>query len=133
MSLIKDTYQNFYGHRDINATGVSTGKHVNQMGIRGRNESTGLGVFYSTRQILNDEKMAKKLGIEPGIVGKKIIIQGFGNVGYWAAKFFTEAGAIIVGVAEQDGSIYNVTNGIDPESLWWYKKGKNGINGFVSP
>lgn len=36
MSLIKDTYQNFYGHRDINAAGVSTGKHVNQMGIRGR-------------------------------------------------------------------------------------------------
>ncbi len=36
MSLIKDTYQNLYGHRDINATGVSTGKHVNQMGIRGR-------------------------------------------------------------------------------------------------
>lgn len=54
MSLIKDTYQNFYGHRDINAVGVSTGKHVNQMGIRGRSESTGLGVFYSTRQILND-------------------------------------------------------------------------------
>lgn len=36
MSLIKDTYQNLYGHRDINASGVSTGKHVNQMGIRGR-------------------------------------------------------------------------------------------------
>lgn len=77
--------------------------------------------------------MAKRLGIEAGIAGKKIIIQGFGNVGYWAAKFFTEAGATIVGVAEQDGSIYNVTNGIDPESLWWFKKGKNGINGFVSP
>lgn len=43
--------------------------------------------------------MTKKLGIEQGIAGKKIIIQGFGNVGYWAAKFFTQAGAIIVGVA----------------------------------
>lgn len=73
-----------------------------------------MGVFYSTRQILNDANMAAKLGIEPGIAGKRIIIQGFGNVGYWAAKFFTGAGAIIVGVGEQDGSIYNVTNGIDP-------------------
>ena len=43
--------------------------------------------------------MTKKLGTEQGIAGKKIIIQGFGNVGYWAAKFFTEAGAIIVGIA----------------------------------
>lgn len=52
MSLIKDTYQGLYGHRDINAAGVTTGKHVNQMGIRGRSESTGLGVFYSAKQIL---------------------------------------------------------------------------------
>lgn len=63
MTLIKDTYQNLYGHRDINAAGVSTGKHINQMGIRGRSESTGLGVFYATRQILSDAKMAAKLGI----------------------------------------------------------------------
>jgi glutamate dehydrogenase (NAD(P)+) len=88
MSLIKDTYQMLYGHRDINATGVTTGKAVNQMGIRGRAESTGLGLYYSTRQIISDVKMAEKLGISPGITGKRIIIQGFGNVGYWAAKFF---------------------------------------------
>ena len=89
--------------------------------------------FLKIMQEKMEDMWAKKLGIEQGIAGKKIIIQGFGNVGYWAAKFFTEAGAIIVGVAQQDGSIYNVTNGIDPESLWWYKKGKSGINGFVSP
>jgi glutamate dehydrogenase (NAD(P)+) len=99
MSLIKDTYQTLYGHRDINATGVTTGKAVSQMGIRGRSESTGLGVFYATRQIINDKKMLEKLGISGGIAGKRIIIQGFGNVGSWAAKFFADAGAIIVGVA----------------------------------
>lgn len=49
MSLIKDTYQNAFGHRDINAAGVSTGKTVQHMGIRGRTESTGLGVYYATR------------------------------------------------------------------------------------
>lgn len=76
--------------------------------------------------------MAEKLGLERGIEGKKIIIQGFGNVGYWACKFFVDSGATIVGIAEHDGSIYNI-NGIDPEALWWFKKGRNGINGFVSP
>lgn len=54
MSLMKDTYQSIYGHRDINAAGVSTGKHVQHMGIRGRQESTGLGVFYATREILSN-------------------------------------------------------------------------------
>jgi len=49
MSLMKDTYHDFYGHRDINAAGVTTGKHVQQMGIRGRAEATGLGVYYATR------------------------------------------------------------------------------------
>ena len=131
MSLIKDTYQNVFGHRDINAAGVSTGKTVQHMGIRGRTESTGLGVYYATRQILNNAEMAAKLGLEPGLEGKKIIIQGFGNVGYWAAKYFSQNGASVVGIAEHDGSIYNV-NGIDPDSLWWFKKGRNGINGFIS-
>lgn len=53
-------------------------------------------------------------------------------MGYWAAKFFANAGATIIGVAEHDGSIYNI-NGIDPESLWWFKKGRNGIAGFSNP
>jgi glutamate dehydrogenase (NAD(P)+) len=88
MSLIKDTYQTFYGHRDINADGVSTGKHVQHMGIRGRAEATGLGVYYATREVLNNVDLAAKLGLEPGLAGKRIIIQGFGNVGYWASKFF---------------------------------------------
>ena len=48
-----------------------------------------------------------------------MIIQGFGNVGYWASRYFTEEGAILVGVAEHDGSIYN-PNGIDPVKLKEY-------------
>ena len=132
MSIIRDAYQYYFGHRDINASGVSTGKHVQQHGIRGRVEATGLGVYYATKEILDNVRMCEKLGVEPGISGKRVIIQGFGNVGYWAAKFFHDAGAVIVGVAEQDGSLYNV-NGIDPDALWWFKKGKNGIAGFSNP
>ncbi len=73
-----------------------------------------MGVFYCARQVLTNEKVAKNLGVEPGIRGKTFIVQGFGNVGYWASKFFVEEGAKLVGVAEFDGSIYN-ENGIDPE------------------
>jgi glutamate dehydrogenase (NAD(P)+) len=47
------------------------------------------------------------LGVAKGIAGKSFIVQGFGNVGYWASKFFVEAGAQLVGVAEVGGSIYN--------------------------
>lgn len=73
-----------------------------------------MGVFYCARQVLTNEKVANNLGVEPGIRGKTFIVQGFGNVGYWASKFFVEEGAKLVGVAEFDGSIYN-ENGIDPE------------------
>lgn len=69
------------------------------------------------------------MGVEPGIKGKSFIVQGFGNVGYWASKFFVEEGAKLVGVAEFDGSIYN-ENGIDPEQLFQYKKQNRGVANF---
>ena len=99
MTLIMDTYSNIYGHRDINSSAVTTGKSISHMGIRGRTESTGLGVYYCTKQILSMVHQAEKLGVSVGLKGKKFVLQGFGNVGYWASKFFTEAGAKLVGVA----------------------------------
>lgn len=53
MTWIKDTYQNVKGETDINAEGCCTGKFINQGGIAGRAESTGLGVYYSVRELLN--------------------------------------------------------------------------------
>ena len=61
MSWMKSTYQAYYGHRDINADAVTTGKYKQQGGVSGRRESTGLGVFYSTRQLLEDTWTTKKL------------------------------------------------------------------------
>lgn len=130
MTLIMDTYQNIYGHRDINSAGVTTGKAISHMGIRGRTESTGLGVYYCTRGILSNAKQAEKLGVSTGLKGKKFIIQGFGNVGYWLAKFFVEEGAILAGVAEVDGSLYH-PEGINPDQLLQFKKEKNRINGYT--
>lgn len=99
MSWMKSTYQAYYGQNDINADAVTTGKYLNQGGISGRPESTGLGVFTCAKQLLNHPVIAKNLKVVPGLQGKTIIIQGFGNVGYWASKYFTEEGAKLVGVA----------------------------------
>lgn len=90
MSWMKSTYQAYYGHEDINADAVTTGKAKNLGGIQGRREATGLGVFYAAKQVLNDEKVVKNLGVDVGVKGKTFIIQGYGNVGYWASKFFHE-------------------------------------------
>jgi glutamate dehydrogenase (NAD(P)+) len=120
MNWMKSAYQSHYGHSDINADAVTTGKARNLGGISGRTESTGLGVFYATRQILDNAEVTKRLGVSTGLQGKTFIVQGFGNVGYWASKFFTEAGAKLIGVAEYDGSIYN-TDGINPNDLLTFK------------
>lgn len=77
-----------------------------------------------------DAHQASKLGVSPGLKGKTFILQGFGNVGYWLAKFFVQEGAILVGVAEVDGSIYN-PHGIDPDGLLAFKKERNRINGYT--
>ena len=69
--------------------------------------------------------------MEEGLKGKKFILQGYGNVGYWAAKFFTKDGAILVGVAEADGS-FICPDGIDPDELNEYKKKRRGIKGFLN-
>ena len=112
MSWMKSTYQAFYGHTDINSDAVTTGKYLNQFGISGRTESTGLGVFTCAKQLLNNTTIAANLKVPVGLKGKTLIIQGFGNVGYWASKYFTEEGSKLIGIAEHDGSIYN-PDGID--------------------
>ena len=129
MSWMKSTYQAFYGHGDINADAVTTGKYLNQFGIGGRTESTGLGVFTCAKQLLNDAKIAKNLKIPVGLKGKTLIVQGFGNVGYWASKYFTEEGTKLVGVAEVDGSIYN-PDGLDYQAVKDYIIQNKGVKGY---
>eukprot|EP00178_Gracilaria_changii_P000606 TRINITY_DN10763_c0_g1_i4.p1 TRINITY_DN10763_c0_g1~~TRINITY_DN10763_c0_g1_i4.p1 ORF type:complete len:140 (-),score=6.36 TRINITY_DN10763_c0_g1_i4:522-941(-) len=121
MNWMRSLYQSYYGQEDINADAVTTGKARNLGGISGRTESTGLGVYYATRQILNHREMTDKLGVETGLRGKTFMVQGFGNVGYWASRFFINEGAKLIGVAEFDGSIYD-ENGINPIDLLQYKQ-----------
>lgn len=128
MSWIVDTY-NTFNMNDINALGCVTGKPVGQGGIRGRKEATGLGVFYGIRQYLADEKRAKKLGLTTGIKGKTVSVQGLGNVGFHAAKFFFEAGAIIVSLGEWNSAVHN-PKGINPMEAFEYFKKHSTLDGL---
>ncbi|MEM6379019.1 MAG: Glu/Leu/Phe/Val dehydrogenase [Bacteroidota bacterium] len=121
MAWIYDTYRTFKGE-NINAAGCVTGKPVNQNGIRGREEATGRGVFYGIREACNIEEDMKALGLEKGIKGKTFVVQGLGNVGSFTSKIMQdEGGAILTGVAEVEGAIYN-PNGIDIYALLEYRK-----------
>jgi len=120
MTWMKDTYYSIYGDKDINADAVTTGKYLNQGGIDGRVESTGLGVYYGTREILSQKGYCDRLGITTGIEGKTFAIQGFGNVGYWASKYFRNDGGIITTIVEHDCAITNA-KGFDVDALEAWK------------
>lgn len=129
MAWILDTYMAF-SQGEIDAVGCVTGKPVNQNGIRGRTEATGRGVFYGIREALNYPEDMKELGLTPGISGKRIVIQGFGNVGSYSGSIAqSEGNAVIVGVAEYNGTVYN-PKGLDMEKLYRFKKKTGSIVGF---
>lgn len=128
MSWILDTYMSLRPG-EIDGYGCVTGKPISQGGVRGRKEATGLGVFYGLQELCNIREDMKKIGLEPGISGKRVIVQGMGNVGYHAAKYFYEAGAIIVGLIEWDGAIYS-EKGMDPDQVLKHKTETGSIINF---
>lgn len=129
MAWILDTYQTFT-KGEIDAVGCVTGKPVNQNGIQGRTEATGRGVFYGLRELCDQASEMKAIGLTPGIAGKTMVIQGLGNVGSYAGSISAnEGGAVIIGVSEIEGTIYN-SNGIDIDELLKYRKETGSILGF---
>jgi len=128
MSWIADTYASLKPG-DVDAMGCVTGKPISQGGVRGRTEATGLGVFYGLRELCNTAEEMTKLGMSTGVKDKKVIVQGLGNVGYHAAKYFSEAGSKLVGIAEYEGGVYNA-NGLDLEALVAHRKSTGSILNF---
>ncbi|MCB0568479.1 MAG: Glu/Leu/Phe/Val dehydrogenase [Phaeodactylibacter sp.] len=129
MAWIYDTYRTFKGD-DIDAAGCVTGKPVTQHGIRGRTEATGRGVFYGIREACNNNEDMKRLGLEPGIAGKTMIVQGLGNVGSYTAMISQDEGDVkIIGVAEVEGGIYK-ESGIDIHDLLKFRKETGTILGY---
>ncbi len=105
MAWIMDTYSTQVGFHTM---GVVTGKPQITGGSAGRLEATGLGVAYSVRNA------AKKL--ELPLDDAKVAIQGFGNVGYQAAKSLQGMGARIIAVSNSMGGVFNL-NGLSIEAL----------------
>ena len=107
MNWIKDTYSSFYGEEDINADACVTGKSISQNGIAGHKQGSGLGIYYGMRELLNNKDFIAKTGLTKGVEGKTLVIQGYGNEGYYTAEAFQKAGAKIVGISELRSGIYN--------------------------
>jgi glutamate dehydrogenase (NAD(P)+) len=128
MAWIVDTYSQLKPG-ELDALGCVTAKPVSAGGIRGRTEATGRGVFYGTREVCGVAEDMKALGLAPGIEGKRVVIQGLGNVGYHAARFFQAAGAILVGFSESEGAIASA-KGLDVEQVMAHRREQRKILDF---
>jgi glutamate dehydrogenase (NAD(P)+) len=107
MAWIADQYARM-NTTDINAKACVTGKPLNGGGIAGRVEATGRGVQYALQEFFRHEEDKAMAKLSGKLEGKRIIVQGLGNVGYHAAKFLSEEdGSIITGIIERDGALYN--------------------------
>jgi glutamate dehydrogenase (NAD(P)+) len=105
MAWMMDTYSMNVG---ATATGVVTGKPVDLGGSLGRIKATGRGVFLTGREA------ARRIGLP--LTGARVAVQGFGNVGGTAAELFAAAGALVVAIQDDSGSVYN-PRGLDLAAL----------------
>lgn len=129
MAWIFDTYDAFYPGGIDNPACV-TGKPLSQGGIRGRLEATGRGVQFGLRQAFQYDDDIKALGLSPGLEGKEVSLQGFGNVGSHCALFLQQQDDCrIVAVSEHDGTIIHPT-GLDVEKLIRHRSETGSIRGF---
>ena len=128
MAWIVDTYQSLRPG-EIDGAGCVTGKPITQGGVRGRREATGLGVFYGIREVCNMTDVMSKLGLSIGVEGKRVVVQGIGNVGYHTAKFFRENGAKVIAISEHDGALYN-KDGLHEDELIAFRNKTGSIINF---
>ncbi|MHA6345935.1 Glu/Leu/Phe/Val family dehydrogenase [Roseivivax sp. CAU 1761] len=134
MAWIADQYARMHT-TDIDAAACVTGKPVGQNGIRGRREATGRGVQFALRELFRHRGDVDRARLAGSLDGKKVIVQGLGNVGYHAAKFLSEEdGCKVTAVIERDGAVVN-QNGVDIEHLHEFIAQHGGIRhypyGFV--
>ncbi len=116
MAWIADQYHRM-NTTDINANACVTGKPLNAGGIAGRIEATGRGVQYALREFFRHPEDVRKAGLEGKLDGKRVIVQGLGNVGYHAASFLrAEDGCKIIGIIEHDGALHD-PEGLDVEAV----------------
>jgi glutamate dehydrogenase (NAD(P)+) len=129
MAWIADTYDAFHPGGLDNMACV-TGKPVSQGGVEGRTEATGRGVQYGIREAFRHPEDLARAKLDGSLDGRRVVVQGLGNVGYHVAKFLEEDdGCIITGIGEWDGAIHN-SRGLDVSKVLAHKRRKGTILGF---
>ena len=130
MAWMADEYKRLHP-TELHAWGCVTGKPISKGGIAGRIEATGRGVQYALHAFFNHPEDVKRTGLTPGLKGKRIIIQGLGNVGYHAGLFLSEEdGALITHVLERDGCVVN-KHGINIAALRAHILKTGGTRGYA--
>ncbi|KAJ4745791.1 Glutamate dehydrogenase [Rhynchospora pubera] len=117
MAWILDEYSKFHGH----SPAIVTGKPIDLGGSLGREAATGRGVLFAAEALLSEYGKP--------ISGQRFVIQGFGNVGSWAARLISEAGGKVVAVSDVTGAIKN-KDGLDIPKLLEHVVKNRGIKGF---
>lgn len=129
MAWIADTYKRIHTN-DINARACVTGKPRNVGGIAGRTEATGRGVQFALQEFFRHPEDVKAAGLDGKLKGKRVIVQGLGNVGYHAAKFLSEEdGCLVTAVGERGGALVS-EDGIDIERLKAHMAATGAVKGF---
>ena len=117
MAWMMDAYGQIHGH----TPGIVTGKPVELGGSVGRDSATGRGAIYVTTE------MAKDMNMDPA--GARIVVQGFGQVGSWAARIAAEQGYTVIAVSDVDGGTFN-SQGLDVEALVKLKDEGGSVQNF---
>ncbi|MBT5558315.1 MAG: Glu/Leu/Phe/Val dehydrogenase [Proteobacteria bacterium] len=129
MAWMADEYKRL-NPSELNTLACVTGKPVSKGGIRGRVEATGRGIQYALREAFRHDEDIKYASLDGKLAGKRVVVQGLGNVGYHAAKFLSEEdGCQITAVLERDGAVIN-DDGIDINALSTHLLETGGVKGF---
>jgi glutamate dehydrogenase (NAD(P)+) len=132
MAWIADTYKHLYPE-DVNYIACVTGKPVAHGGIRGRVEATGRGVQFALRECFRHAADVKTAGMTGSLAGKRIIVQGLGNVGYHAARFLAEEDeAVVIAIVERDGFLYD-EQGLPIDEVQQHLCRSGGVKDFPGP
>lgn len=129
MAWIADQYARM-NTTDINAKACVTGKPPHAGGIQGRVEATGRGVQFALREFFRHPEDVALARLSGGLDGKRVVVQGLGNVGYHAAKFLSEEdGCRVTAIIERDGAIHDA-RGLDVEAVKQWIARHGGLKGY---
>ncbi|MBC7132499.1 MAG: Glu/Leu/Phe/Val dehydrogenase [Roseovarius sp.] len=129
MAWIADQYKRM-ATTDINYRACVTGKPVNGGGIQGRTEATGRGVQYALQEFFRHPGDIAAAGLSGTLEGKRVVVQGLGNVGYHAAKFLSEEdGCKIIAIVERDGALIS-DEGLEVEAVRGWIARHGGVSGY---